>query len=190
MKSHRHKFLPFLIVSFGLAVPALACSINLGGPEPPGPEITPVGDMASIEKTWSDAVAFSAEGTVTVVFSESELTAYLQQKLEANPKNTFHKAQVFLRDGRIQVYGMLSTGSVSASVILVLRPEVTPQGKIDFVMEQAQLGPLNLPTGLLTAVSDVLTEVFTGSMGSLATGFQVNEVLVGDGQIAISGVIR
>jgi uncharacterized protein YpmS len=118
------------------------------------------------------------------------MTAYLQQKLDAKPENNFHTAQVFFRDGRIQIYGILAAGGTSASAILILRPEVTEQGKVNFVMEQAQVGPITLPSGLLSAVSDVLTEVFTGSVGSLATGFQVKEILVGDGQIAISGVVR
>jgi hypothetical protein len=52
------------------------------------------------------------------------------------------------------------------------------------------VGPLNLPAGLLSAVSDVLTEAFTGQVGSIATGFLVQEVLVGDGQIAIRGILR
>jgi hypothetical protein len=169
---------------------ALACSIYLGGPEPPGPEITPQGDRASIERAWADAVSLSSDGTVVVVFSETELTAYLQQRLEANPNNTFHSAQVFLRDGRIKIFGTLSAANASASALLVLRPDVTGEGKINFVMEQAQVGPLDLPAGLLSAISDVLTEVLTGSVGSLATGFQAKEVLVGNGQVAIRGVLR
>jgi hypothetical protein len=190
MNTHRRTFPPHWIVLLATALPALGCSVFLGGPEAPGPEITPVGDMDSIEQAWTDAVAFSAEGTVVVTFSEAQMTAFLQQKLDANPDNTFHTAQVFFRDGRIKVYGVLSGGSVTASAILILRPEVTPEGRIDFVMETAQVGPINLPAGLLSAVSDVLTEAFTGSVGSLATGFLVQEILVGEGQIAISGVLR
>jgi len=190
MNSHRRTFPLHWIILPAAALPVFACSVFLGGPEPPGPEITPAGDMQSIEQTWTDAVAFSAEGTVTVVFSEAQMTAYLQQKLDAKPDNTFHTAQVFFRDGRIKIYGILAGGSVSASAILILRPEITPEGTIDFVMEQAQVGPVTLPPGLLSAISDVLTEAFTGSVGSLATGFQVKEILVGEGQIAISGVLR
>jgi hypothetical protein len=190
MNFHRRRFLPFLVLCLGIALPALACSIYLGGPEAPGPQITPVGDAAGIEQAWKSAAALSADGSVTMVFDEAQLTGYLQQKLEANPNNTFHSAQVYLRDGRIKIYGLLAAGNTSASAIMVLRPEVTPDGRIDFVLEQAQVGPLNLPAGLLTAVSDVLTEVLTGPVGSLATGFQVQEVLVGDGQIAIKGRLR
>jgi len=184
------KALPPIGAAACVLLAALACSVYLGGPEPPGPEITPVGDAQSIQKTWSDSVALSPDKTVVVVFSEAELTAYLQQKLDANPNNSFHSAQVFLRDGRIQIYGILSAGNASASAILRLRPEVTDQGKINFVLEQAQVGPLNLPAGLLSAVSDVFTEAFTGQVGSIATGFLVQEVLVGDGQIAIRGILR
>jgi hypothetical protein len=190
MKSHPRTFLPLLITFLGISIPAIACSIYLGGPESPGPEITPEGDKASIDKAWSDAASLSGDGTITVIFSEAQITAYLQQKLEASPKNNFHSAQVFFRDGRIKIYGMLSAVNTSASALLILRPEVTGQGKINFIMEQAQVGPINLPSGLLSAVSDVLTEALSGSVGSLASGFQVKEVLVGDGQIAISGVLR
>jgi hypothetical protein len=176
--------------ALGVFFSALACSIYLGGPEPPGPEITPEGDSSSIEKAWSDAASLSSDGSLTVVFSEAQMTAYLQQRLDSNPSNTFHSAQVYLRNGRIQVYGVLSAVNTSASAILILRPEVTEQGNINLLLEQAQVGPLDLPSGLLTAISDVLTEVFTGSVGSLATGFQVKELLVGDGYIAIRGVLR
>jgi hypothetical protein len=181
---------PLFLSATGAVLAALACSVYLGGPEPPGPEITPAGDPKTIEQAWTDAVALSTDKTVVVVFSEAELTAFLQQKLEANPDNNFHSAQVFLRDGRIQVYGILVAGDASASAILRLRPDVTDQGKINFVLEQAQVGPINLPHSLLSAVSDVLTEAFTGQTGSLATGFLVQEILVGDGQIAIRGILR
>jgi hypothetical protein len=190
MNASFRKVVPPLCAAAGVVLAALACSVYLGGPEPPGPQITPAGDSQSIEKAWSDAVALSKDKTVVVVFSEAELTAFLQQKLEASKDNSFHSAQVFLRDGRIQIYGILSAGDASASAILRLRPEVTDQGKINFVLEQAQVGPLNLPAGLLSAVSDVLTEAFTGQVGSIATGFLVQEVLVGDGQIAIRGILR
>jgi hypothetical protein len=189
-RSHRRIVSPFWAVFLAAAFPAIACTVFLGGPEPPGPEITPVGNKESIEQAWDDAVALSPDGTIVVIFSEAQMTAYLQQKLDANPDNTFHTAQVYFRDGRIKVYGILAAGSTSASAILVLRPEVDDEGVINFVMEQAQVGPVTLPAGLLSAVSDVLTEVFTGSVGSLATGFQVQEILVGEGQIAISGKLR
>ena len=190
MNATFRKVFPAFFGVIGVVLAALACTVYLGGPEPPGSEITPAGDALSIGKIWSDAVALSADKTVVVVFSEAELTAYLQQKLEANPNNSFHSAQVFLRDGRIQIYGILSASDASASAILRLRPDVTDQGKINFVLEQAQVGPLNLPAGLLSAVSDVLTEAFTGQVGSIATGFLAQEVLVGDGQIAIRGILR
>jgi hypothetical protein len=190
MKATFHLRGPLFVSAAVLILAAIACSVYLGGPKPPGPEITPAGDAKTIEKAWADAVALSTDKTVVVVFSEAELTAFLQQNLEASPDNNFHSAQVFLRDGRIQVYGILAVSGASASAIIRLRPEVTDLGQIDFVLEEAQVGPVNLPKGLLSAVSDVLTEAFSGQVGSLATGFLVQEILVGDGQIAIRGILR
>jgi hypothetical protein len=113
MQTHRRKLLPLAVGFLGLALPAFACSIYLGGPESPGPAITPEGDKQTIENIWSEAAAISGDGTLTVVFTEAQMTAYLQERLEANPKNTLQSAQVYLRDGRIQVFGMLSTANTS-----------------------------------------------------------------------------
>jgi hypothetical protein len=173
-----------------LTAPILACSVYLGGPGAPGPAITPAGTAKDIEKAWKDAVSVSGDGSVVVIFEEPQLTAYLQEKLEANPNNSLHSAQVFLRDGRVKVYGMLESGSFSASVLVSLRPEITPQGGLNLVVEQAQLGPLDLPGEILGAVSSMLTGAFTGQVGTLATGFMIQEILVGDGKIAMRGVLR
>lgn len=190
MKSLTRKIPSLTLALLCLTAPILACSVYLGGPGAPGPEITPVGGANEIEKAWSDAVTLSGDGSVVVIFEEAQLTAYLQEKLEASPNNTLHSAQVFLRDGRIKVYGMLETGSFSASVLISLRPEITEQGGINLVVEQAQLGPLDLPGEILGAVSGLLTGAFTGQVGSLATGFMLQEILVGDGIIAMRGVLR
>jgi hypothetical protein len=190
MEKRLRKLLAVLFTAVVMAAPALACSVFLGGPEAPSPQITPTQDVPSIEKSWSDATSSTSKGTVIVIFDEAQLTAYLQEKLNANPDNNFHSVQVFLRDGRIKVYGILGTGYFSASVLISLRPEVTAQGGINLVVEQAKVGPIDLPGGLLSTLSDILTEAFTGQVGSLATGFQVQEILVGDGKIAIRGVLR
>jgi hypothetical protein len=190
MKNSLRKTLPLLVAIGCLAAPLLACSLYLGGPGAPYPQVTPAGSARDIEQAWADAVALSGDGTVTVVFQEAQLTAYLREKLEASPGNTLHDVQVFLRDGRIHVYGILETGSVTASVLISLRPEVTEQGGVNLVVEQAQLGPLDLPGELLGAVSGMLTGAFTGQVGTLATGFLIQEILVGDGMIALRGVLR
>lgn len=186
----RRKILPIVLASLCITAPLLACSMYLGGPDAPYPEITPSGGARDIENAWADAVAISSDGSITVIFQEAQLTAYLREKLEASPNNTLHNVQVFLRDGRIRVFGLLSTGPVSASVLIALRPEVTDQGGVNLVVEQAQLGPLDLPGEILGAVSSLLTGAFTGQVGSLATGFMIQEILVGDGLIAMRGVLR
>jgi hypothetical protein len=190
MVNKSKKVVLFAALMIGLFIPAIACTVYLGGPEIPGPAITPAGNPEDVDKAWSNAASMSTNGTVVVVFSESELTAYLQQKLNADPNNSLHSVQVFLRDGRIKIYGVLDTGYVSASVLIILRPEVTADYTINLNLEQAQVGPLNLPSGLLSAVSDMLTEALTGEAGTLNSGFQVQEILVGDGQIAIRGTIH
>jgi hypothetical protein len=190
MNPFAQRRLRICLAVFCLAAPILACSVYLGGPDRPGPEIIPSGSAQDIENAWANAVSVSSDGSVVVLFEESQLTAYLQEKLAANPGNSLQSAQVYLRDGRVKVYGMLESGSFSASVLISLRPDITPEGGLNLVVEQAQFGPLELPGEILGAVSSVLTGAFTGQVGSYATGFMIQEVLVGDGRIAMRGVLR
>jgi len=43
---------------------------------------------------------------------------------------------------------------------------------------------------LKDSISAILTEAFTGTLGSLATGIRVTSLAVADGQMAIVGELR
>jgi hypothetical protein len=73
---------------------------------------------------------------------------------------------------------------------LAITPLVDPDGNITLELTTAEFGPIPAPKALKETISAVLTEAFTGSFGSLATGIRVTTLAINDGQLAIVGELR
>ncbi len=176
---------------FGLPIVGLAaCTLYLGGPEPP-PTPTPVAtDTPVVVEMWREAIAQAVNGQVIVIFTEDQLTQFLNQRLVSDPTSRLKSVRAVLGQGSISLYGTVEAANLSASALLVLRPLVTDSGRLTLEIDTLQVGPLRLPAESMSALSQALSEVLTGEVSSLATGFQVQEVLVAQGQIAIRGALR
>jgi hypothetical protein len=175
----------------GLAALALAsCTLYLGGPQAP-PTATPLAsEIPFVEQAWHDAVAQSSGGQVIVIFTQEQLTEFLNLRLSAQPASRLKSVRVILDQGIISVYGLLEAADLSASALVVLRPLISDSAGLTLEIDTLQVGPLQLPAQSMSALSQALSEVLTGEVASLATGFQVQEVLVAQGQIAIRGWLR
>jgi uncharacterized protein YpmS len=178
-------------ILLGLPVIGLAaCTLYLGGPQPP-PTPTPVAsEVPFAEQAWRDAIAQSAGGQVIVIFTQEQLTDFLNLRLSAQPQSRLKSVRVILDQGTLSVYGLLEAASLSASALVVLRPLISDAARLTLEIDTLQVGPLQLPAQSMSALSQALSEVLTGEVASLATGFQVQEVLVAQGQIAIRGALR
>lgn len=176
----------------GLALASLACQIDLGGPEPPGPPVPIATDAAAqLQDSWKSAVeAAVLAGEVQVILDETQITSFLALRLEEKHQKVFHDPQVYLREESIQIYGLTSQGPLTASVLVAVTPRVTPEGNITFEIQTADIGPLPAPDALKESLSAILTEAFTGSLGPFATGLRIKALAIADGQIAIVGEIR
>jgi hypothetical protein len=178
-------------VVFGLPLVGLAaCTLYLGGPEPPPTPTPATTDPPVVVEMWRDAIAQAVDGQVIVVFTEGQLTQFLNQRLAADPAGRLRSVRVVLDQGNLSLYGTVEAAELSATALLVLRPLVSDAGRLTLEIDSLQVGPLRLPASSMTALSQALTEVLTGEISSLATGFQVQEVLVAQGQIAIRGALR
>jgi len=128
-------------------------------------------------QTWQAALAEAAETQqVMILLDERQLTAYLSDRLEAREEPLLSDAQVFLL--------------LKAGVMISIQPVLEDDGRVAFRLAEATLGPLPAPKALKDSISAILTEAFTGTLGSLATGIRVTSLAVADGQMAIVGELR
>jgi uncharacterized protein YpmS len=129
-------------------------------------------------------------GQVSILIDETQMTAFLAERIADQEQPLIRNPQVFLRDNQIQVFGIAERGILKASVLITVAPEITPEGEISFQISEASVGPVPAPSALKSTISAVLTEAFTGSIGSLATGIRISSLAIADGQMTIVGELR
>ena len=174
-----------------LAASTAACRLNLGGPElPAAPEIS---DAAATQAStmWRDALGQAVTtGQVTVLLTEEELSSVMAARLASDEDAFFTSPAVRLRDGVIQVFGVVQQGPVEANVLMAVMPVIDGEGRLGFELTSADFGPLPAPEAIRETISGMLSEALAGPMGSLATGFRVTSVAVADGALAIVAEMR
>jgi hypothetical protein len=102
----------------------------------------------------------------------------------------FTDPQVYLRNGQIQIYGKTRQGNFTANIGIVLAVGLNVDGRPELQLVSADFGPFPLPEGLNKAITAVIEEAYTGSLGPVATGFRIQSISIGDGVMTIVGKIR
>ena len=192
MNMKRKKFVTPLLAIVALLFAALACEINVGGPETPEAAI-PVSTEAvfSLVDMWTAAIEGAVEsGQVNLVVNESQLTSLLALRLENEADPLIQDPQVYLQGGKMQIYGKATRGNLAANVRIVLAVELTEDGVPDLILETADFGPWPVPEGMLIGLSAMLDEAFTGTLGPAAIGVRLESVVIDNGLMALSGRIR
>ena len=187
----KSKHLIALIASLFLAT--LACSIFIGGPEYPSESVPASTEQvatmkAQIEQSFLDG---AESGAVTVQMTESQLTSYIAAKLEAQTDPPFTDPQVLLRNGQMLIYGKVTQGYFYANMLITLNVGVDPAtGLPSITIASADFGPVDAPQGINKAISSIIEEAFTGSLGPVATGLRIETITITDGVMTFTGRIK
>jgi hypothetical protein len=190
MKTKKYSLTFFLIV---LLFTSLACTIFVGGPDYPA-QIVPVStdEVQTMQTQVEQALIAGAEtGLVTLQITESQLTSYMALKMQEQTNPPFTEPQILLRNGQMQMYGKIDRGMFAANMLITMNvtvDETTNLPKIEIA--SADFGPFPAPEGLNTAISAVIAEAFTGSLGPVAIGFRLESITIADGIMTLIGRIK
>ncbi len=142
-------------------------------------------------EAWQSALAAAATThKLMIVLNEGQLTEFLISRLEKQTDPVLRNPQVFLRQGQLQIFGVAQQGPFRANVLVAIAPVLKPDGSIGFEVASADLGPMPAPDSVRESLSAMLTEAFTGSIGSFATGFRIQSLAIANGELAIVGELR
>jgi hypothetical protein len=172
---------------------SLACTIFVGGPDYPAQIISPSPDevtnmQAQIEKAYT---AGAETGIVTLQITESQLTSYLALKTQEQVNPPFTDPQILLRNGQMKLYGKIAQGVFVANMLITMNVGIDSTTSLpNITIATADFGPFNAPAGLNDAISKLITEAFTGSLGPVATGIRIESVSIADGVISLIGRIK
>ena len=175
-----------------LLLAALACEVNVGGPEHPYPPVPVSTDaVGTLKETWTQAFEdLDGDGSITITLTESQLTSLVAAQLDTQEDPLFTDPQVYLRDGEILIFGIAHRGALTARTRMVLSVQIDENGGPQFALSAADFGPWPVPDGLLDGVSGLIDEAFTGQFGPVATGLRIEGILIQDGYMAITGRIK
>lgn len=189
--------LPIFLIT--LLLTSLACTIFVGGPDTSN--LTPVPSSPldadalkeQIKKAFEDG---ATTGIVSFTITEAQLTSVLAQRLQSDPNLQTEKKpiitdpQVYLRDGQMKIYGKTQQGIFTANIGLIVNVGVDEAGKPKIEITSADFGPFPVPDGIKEAMTAMISEAYTGSLGPVATGLRIESIVIADGVMTIAGRIR
>ncbi len=190
-------FLHILLITLVLA--SLACTVSVGGPDYSDRAPIPVSSEAAESLKEEIKRAFEAgatTGEVTIHITETQITSVLMlrlqndQDLQQDKKPLITDPQVYLRDGQMQIFGKTQQGMFTANIGIIVSVGVDENGKPKIEIVSADFGPLPAPEGINAAISAMIQEAYTGSVGPVATGLRIQSITIADGIMTISGRIR
>lgn len=190
--------LPLLLTI--LVVTSLACTVFVGGPDYSGLPPIPVSAeaAASIQDEIRRAVEAAAQtGVITVNLTEPQITSYLAARLQTDPslqqsdkKPLITDPQVYLRDGQMQIYGKTQQGMFTANIGIIVNMGIDVNGQPQIDVVSADFGPFPAPEGLKDAITAMVREAYTGSLGPVATGLRIEAISIANGVMTVTGRIR
>lgn len=196
----RRKIYIFPLFLLSLVLTSLACVVFVGGPDysnlPPIPVSADA--VASIQTEIQRAIAAAAgTGVITVNLTEPQITSYLATRLQADPslqqsdkKPLITDPQVYLRDGQMQIYGKTQQGIFTANIGILVNMGVDANGQPEIDVASADFGPFPAPAGLKDAITAMVREAYTGSLGPVATGLRIESISIANGVMTVTGRVR
>ena len=198
MKRIRTLALPLFVLS--LVLTSLACTVFVGGPDYSSlPPIPVSGEAAeSIKEELRRAFEAGAQtGVITINLTEPQITSYLAVRMQTDPslqqsdkKPLITDPQVYLRDGQMQIYGKTQQRLFAANIGIIVQVGVDADGKPQIEITSADFGPFPAPEGLKNAITAMIEEAYTGSLGPVATGLRIETISIANGIMTITGRIR
>jgi len=181
-----------ILTCMSLVLASLACTIFVGGPDLPAQPIPVSADaVTSLGDQVKAAVDAGAQsGQLSLTITEPQLTSLLAFKLQSDPNPFITDPQVYLRNGQVQIYGKAHQGYFEANVGIVVAASVDDQGQPKVDVVSTDFGPFPAPQGLNEAISAMVQEAFSGSLGPVFTGFRLEAITIGDGVMLLTGRVK
>ena len=188
------------LLLLSLVLTSLACTIFVGGPDYSSlPPIPVSGEAAeSIKQELQRAIEASAgTGVITVNLTEPQITSYLAVRMQTDPnlqqsdrKPLISEPQVYLRDGQMQIYGKTQQGMLTANIGIIVSMGVDVNGQPQIEVVSADFGPFPAPEGIKDAITAMVREAYTGSLGPVATGLRIETISIANGVMTVTGRVR
>ena len=180
------EYAPLVDALLGFAVANTNSGMD-GAPERPGDRIL-TSDSAAMETKDMLANSLPQPGSMTsVTITEQQISSWLALEMKNNPDLPLSEVQVYLRDGKVQIWGMI-TGSENSTSALVVSELVIGENKHPYLsIESMQVGQQVVPTALLAQMEAWLNQSLSEQIERQAPGLALVSLKVTSGLVTLSG---
>lgn len=180
------EYAPLVDALLSLAVQSAQSGMD-GAPERPGNAIL-ASDTSAMEAMSMLESSLPQPGTMTsVTITEQQVTSWLAMEMRNNPDLPLSEVQVYLRDGKVQVWGMV-IGSENSTSALVVGELIVAENKYPyFKLESMQVGQQVVPAMILSQMEAWLNQSLGEAISRQTPGLSLVSVKVTSGLVTVSG---
>jgi hypothetical protein len=180
------QYAPLVDALLGLAVANAENGMD-GAPERPGDRII-TSDTAGVEAKDLLANSLPQPGTMTsVTITEQQISSWLAMEMKNNPDLPISDIQIYLRNGKVQIWGMVNGNENSTSALAVGELTLDANKLPYFKVESIQVGQQALPEVFIAQMEAWLNQSLHDQIGKQAPGLALVSVKVTSGALTISG---
>lgn len=181
------KYLQLVNALIGFAVENADSGME-GAPERPGNEIM-VSEQAGIQAKTIIQNALPQPGSLSsITITEQQATSWLAMELSNTSDLPLSDVQVFLRNGQVQIWGMIN-GSENSTAALIVGEISIDNNKLPFFeIKSMQVGTQTIPNFLLGQMQTWINELLVESINEKVPGLALMNVNVVNGLITVSGM--
>jgi tetratricopeptide (TPR) repeat protein len=187
MSANYPQYAPLVDALIGFAVDNAESGLE-GAPERPGAKIQP-SDSAGAEAKASLEEALPQPGSLSSArLTETQITSWLAMEMKNNPDLPLSEVQVYLRNDKIQIWGMVmgSTNSTSALIVGNLGIDSYKNPKIE--VESIQIGTQTIPDALVSQMETWINQILVEEINKQAPGLEIMNISTNNGLITVSGM--
>jgi len=181
----------FVITGVFILIMVVSLACNLGKRATPTPEPTISVSTEAVNSLQAEAEkaaeAMSSTGQATLTLSEEELTSLLTFELQKQENPPLREPQIRLRDGQVRISGKVQQGGSAVSVQLTLTLSADSNGRLQYEILSAKVGPLSLPDLLLEQLTAQLDQAFENNIYPRMEDMYIETITIQDGVMTIQG---
>jgi hypothetical protein len=109
-------------------------------------------------------------------------------EMKENPDLPLSDVQVYMRDGKIQIWGMVTGSDDSTSTLLVGNLLIDSNKKPSIEIESMQIGTQVIPGALVSQMESWINQMLLENIEKMAPGLELMNVNISSGMVTISGM--
>jgi len=190
MKYRIRKYHPAVMLIILMVATSLACSLPFLIQNRDRVEVSEEAANSFEETLEETAKDLKETGVLELTITETEITSYIDVQLKQQPEPIFTNPQVYFVENGIELTGDVTQGGLKLPLKASLSVRADGTGGIDYRVNSASVGPMQLPAGMLNQMTEQVENAFGNNISGKIPNLYIENITISDGIMMIQGYSR